>query len=252
MTEAVQAEHAVEAEEKGRHLPRVPTSLIVTLLGIGLSAWFLPALTQQWHDRQKVHELRVALGSQIAAATARALIQSNAELRRTVIRQEALQHVRDPSPEYVHLYFGEPEAAQARLGRLWLPDRIEIEAKLRAYFKSIDVIRAIRAYDTTMNELFWVVSHPSVKGIDPTASDKDFQAIAASLGLAPRELARVRASFRSPPNQSIDPSVWSASAFTRITEGVLKKENEFIARLDRSHVDGYSTTTHDLIRELVP
>src|SRR3954465_14347156 len=69
------------AEKKPRLLRRVPTSLIVTLLGIALTAWLLPAFTRQWDDRQKAHELKTALTSQIATATADALIRSKQELR---------------------------------------------------------------------------------------------------------------------------------------------------------------------------
>jgi hypothetical protein len=32
---------------------KVPTSLVVTLLGIALTAWLLPAVTRQWDDRQR-------------------------------------------------------------------------------------------------------------------------------------------------------------------------------------------------------
>jgi hypothetical protein len=72
MDKAVPAE-AGDAAGKKRLLRRVPTSLVVTLLGIALTAWLLPAITRQWNDRQKAHELKAAVVAQIAAATARAL-----------------------------------------------------------------------------------------------------------------------------------------------------------------------------------
>src|SRR5438874_375987 len=58
------------AEKKRRLLRRVPTSLLVTLLGIALTAWLLPAFTRQWDDRQKSHELAASLIGESAAANA--------------------------------------------------------------------------------------------------------------------------------------------------------------------------------------
>jgi hypothetical protein len=58
--------------------PRVPTPVVVTLLGIGLSAWLLPAITRQWGDRQKAHELKAALVTDIASASSRVLLGGEA------------------------------------------------------------------------------------------------------------------------------------------------------------------------------
>jgi hypothetical protein len=52
---------------------RIPTALLVTLVGLVLSAWLLPALTRQWDDRQKAHELKVSLSTAVATADARAM-----------------------------------------------------------------------------------------------------------------------------------------------------------------------------------
>src|SRR5258706_30058 len=73
MTEAAPAEQAVEAEKKKRLFHRIPTSLFVTLLGIALTAWLLPAFAHQRDDRQKAQEFKAALAAQIAAATADAV-----------------------------------------------------------------------------------------------------------------------------------------------------------------------------------
>jgi hypothetical protein len=59
MDEAAPPEAGTTAAEKKRPLlRRVPTSLLVTLLGIALTAWLLPAFTRQWDDRQKAQELQ--------------------------------------------------------------------------------------------------------------------------------------------------------------------------------------------------
>src|SRR3954468_13838267 len=84
MTEAVPAEQAAAAEKKRPLLRRLPTSLIVTLLGIALTAWLLPAFTRQWDDRQKVRELHAQFADQIAATTAKALSRGALVARRPI------------------------------------------------------------------------------------------------------------------------------------------------------------------------
>src|SRR5262245_62538084 len=56
-----------------RRLPRIPTSVVMTLLAIALPAWLLPAFTRQWDDRQQAHDLKAAITSDMATATAGAL-----------------------------------------------------------------------------------------------------------------------------------------------------------------------------------
>src|SRR4051812_20833160 len=73
MDEAAPGEAAAAAEKKRPLLRRVPTSLIVTLLGIALTAWLLPAIARQWDDRQKAHEIQAGLITDMASATARVL-----------------------------------------------------------------------------------------------------------------------------------------------------------------------------------
>ena len=58
------------AGKKRPLLRRVPTSLVVTLIGIALTAWLLPAFTRQWDDRQKAHELKASIVTDMASATA--------------------------------------------------------------------------------------------------------------------------------------------------------------------------------------
>src|SRR5690348_1063391 len=62
---------------------RVPTSLLVTLLGIALSAWLAPAITRQWEDRKKAQELKASLIAEMAVANARALAVAQGGLLRT-------------------------------------------------------------------------------------------------------------------------------------------------------------------------
>jgi hypothetical protein len=57
--------------------------VIVTLVGIGFSAWF-PAFTRQWDDRQKARELQAAVADSIAVATPSLSRQSTEYLGRAM------------------------------------------------------------------------------------------------------------------------------------------------------------------------
>src|SRR3982751_5368573 len=76
MDEAAPAAAGTAAEKRRPFLRRLPTSLVVTLLGIGLTAWLLPALTRQWDDRQKAQEVKAALVREMAGASARVIVGS--------------------------------------------------------------------------------------------------------------------------------------------------------------------------------
>src|SRR4051794_19460716 len=109
---------------------RVPTSLVVTVLGVALTAWLLPAFTRQWDDRQKAQELKASIASQIAAATADALVLSKKEQRRAAAFNRASLRSNTAST----LAFRRSESVASRLDDAWLLNSIKIEAKLRAYF----------------------------------------------------------------------------------------------------------------------
>ena len=51
------AEAAPESRKRSGRRVRIATSVVITLIGIALTAWLLPAFTRQWDDRQKVREL---------------------------------------------------------------------------------------------------------------------------------------------------------------------------------------------------
>jgi hypothetical protein len=250
MTEAAPAEQPVEAEKKKRLFHRIPTSLLVTLLGIALTAWLLPAFKQQWDDRQKALELKTALAAQIADATARALIRSNPAFR-TAGRL-------DPGKSISELTNGAKGAklleADARLNRLWLTDRIAIDAKLRAYFKSPDVVAALASYQNTMRALFSVATFPWAKYPNDPRMHQDFPPaeMARRLGVPTATLVNDLESVRNGLGDAFGNQLAAEVAFDDISNGVLKKENAFIDTIFEAHVDGYSTTAHDLIHNLIP
>lgn len=99
------------------HLVRrsIPKSLVIAVIGIGLSSWLIPAFTRQWDDRQKAGDLKAALVTQMATATGRAVLDA-----------QALSNVNPgtrPSP-----------AARAAAVKEWSVAALEVKARLGAYF----------------------------------------------------------------------------------------------------------------------
>src|SRR3954452_1663024 len=120
MAEAAPGEAAAAAEPKRPLLRRIPTSMLVTLLGIALTAWLLPAFTHQWDDRQKAQELKTGIVADMASETSRALIAGEAIWsRRKVDKEKALDD--------------------------WSVASLRLETRLRAYFGP-DVVSAWEIY----------------------------------------------------------------------------------------------------------
>ena len=62
-------EAPAEATRSRRWL-RVPKAVLITVLGLALSAWLIPAMTRQWDDRQREHELKAGVVADMASSTA--------------------------------------------------------------------------------------------------------------------------------------------------------------------------------------
>jgi hypothetical protein len=53
--------------------PRVPTSVVVTLLGAALTVWLGPAFTRQWEDRQDARDLQAGFAEHIVVSAFRTI-----------------------------------------------------------------------------------------------------------------------------------------------------------------------------------
>jgi hypothetical protein len=93
----------------------IPKSLVLAVIGIGLSSWLIPAITRQWDDRQKAGDLKAALVAEMATATGRAVLDAQAFTY-------APPDTR-PSP-----------SANAAAVKEWSVAALEIRARLDAYF----------------------------------------------------------------------------------------------------------------------
>jgi hypothetical protein len=235
--------------------------VVVTLVGIALTAWLLPAFTRQWDDRQKAQEVKSALVADMASASSRALTGGEpiwsggrADSRR-VLSDWGASSLRIETR--LRAYLG-PELVTAWQVDEWLVNRWnnghsgEAEAALRA---------AAYALSPTLTPL----SRFDRSGAPPVHLSKRMtDAIALvfvvgdaqdSPGLAPRFrgdfylegafVSRLRAYF---PARGLP----SAAQWPTAEWALVRLQAVIADEVLHSHVTGYSTTWHDLLHDLIP
>jgi hypothetical protein len=241
MAEAFPAEEAGAVEKKRSLLRRIPTSLLVSLLGIALTAWLLPAFTRQWDDRQKAREVKAAISTQVAVATAKSLTRSRQKLRVILAKPNGGE--------------GMFPGAYTNLAESWLEDSIEIEAKLRAYFEAPRLFAQLHAYNATMQTLFELATDPWTMWLYSHGADSNDTARhnAQQLGITTKQL-RDGLQYLTGETSSAFTAPGGANdyIFTGVVDGVLMKEQALIETISAAHIDGYSTTRKDLLHDLIP
>jgi hypothetical protein len=292
MSEAAPAAAGAAAEKKRRLLRRIPKSLVVTLLGIALTAWLLPAITRQWGDRQKAHELKAALIEDMAAATASTFQSGDALWTAvpicTAYDANILQWGDSSLPTSVFKCFrrGDRQLTKdsAKIDRPWALASSEIEARMRAYL-SPQVVAAwqvfawfMGAYDGS-RETHTTVAYGQLEFRAADQGGFDLGAAAAHdagtvLEVARRDniggildhdalhlaaFAHLKDKLRrydafSGPTRGAHPrpAQYLNVAFGDMAIALAAFEQEIALEVLNSHVRGYSTTTRDLFRDLVP
>jgi hypothetical protein len=202
-----------EAEPKLLRRPRVPTPVVVAVLGIVLGSWLLPAFTRQWDDRQKAGEVKAAIVAQIASATGRALLDAH---------QASMTSARAPSARGVI-----PPA-----GKEWSVANMEIRARLRAYFgaQAVDHWALVSQYVTS--SLSVAYRDPSGAAVIPNPW--------VSRTTSPR-LERLFSKFLS-----------GDQVFEGLELAILSEAESLTTSLLSMHVRGYSTTSRDFVDDLFP
>jgi hypothetical protein len=265
-------EAAPQAEPRRRTWWRVkiPTSVIVTLVGIALTAWLLPAFTRQWDDRQTAHDLQAGVVAQIASATGQAVVSAH---RTGTLAKD-------------------PATARKQAADAWLLESLAIEARLRAYFPS-DVVASWEVFSYFVNKLVgvptgeadaalvramkWMLGVPHTTVVFPLSF--------SALNHLPHDVAQDAAlqvivvrSFAKRKRVMADPSDLRYLD-TYIREVLTKNERRDVDHLRReavglplarwevtliefeqdvaalvlsAHPRGYSTTKRDLINDLLP
>jgi hypothetical protein len=230
MDEAAPAESGAAAEKKPPLLRRVPTPLLVMLLGVALTAWLLPAFTRQWDDRQKARDLKAGLVAEIASATSQALVQS---------REAKQRDFRRAIPNGTLAGFRGYE----RLEDSWLRQSIKIQSKLRAYLPH-KVLDTWRRYDNTVDGLF-VLAASHVGPVELQYFAK------YDLGV-PRAALKQDLVWLAATGTNRNVISNKESAFSEIMNGVEDREQAVSDAILAAHVAGYSTTMHDLVHDLMP
>ena len=258
-----------EKPARERRRIRVPTSVLVTLAGIALTAWLLPAFTRQWDDRQKAHDLQAEIVAAMASATAQAIVQT--DRAETVAQNRAV--------------------ARRQTADAWLLARLALEARLRAYFPA-EVVASWNVYSSFVDMLVgvsedqadapldraieWMLEVPST-AVWYEVEDRAHRhlpheiAIAATIHI---QVVRFLAKRKPPPltlllslptlddysRQSltnderieIDTSAADSMTFAQWGASLFRFEADVAALVLDANPVGYSTTRRDLLHDLLP
>jgi hypothetical protein len=192
----------------------IPKSLLLALLGIGLSSWLIPAITRQWDDRQKTGDLKAALVADMATVTGRAVLDAQA-------LSQAPEGNR-PSPAEIDASVKE-----------WSVGKLGIRARLDAYFGrgAVDAWAVLATYvDSTLSRAY---RHDDQDAVIPGR----WEDVAIPAG----------------PLQDAYSKYYSGHAVINdLATELLAQEDRVARSILAMKVRGYSTTWHDLLSDLVP
>lgn len=241
------------AASRLRRWTRIPKAVLVSLLGLTLTAWLLPALTRQWDDRQREHELKAAIVADMASSTARALVGGEAIWSGRLAKQ-----------------------GRMRIGDEWALSALEIEAQIRSYFPS-SVVASWEVYSWVVDRFIdadhvsaWAALQDAVNSqvsLDSRVSDAAAQLLVLgenTIGPVPefvaeggtdkknvRQLKRMLSSdiarYREQHETQSTLATWTA-----LERRVLGLEQAVADQILGSNAAGFSTTSRDLLNDLLP
>jgi hypothetical protein len=228
------AEPKAEPRKRSWWRVRIPTSVVVTFVGIALTAWLLPAFTRQWDDRQKAHELKADLQAQIASATARALTGG----------ESLISDVRTPR-------MAKPVAPVPTAVSKWSIDSLEIDSRLRSYFPA-NLRHAWEIYTVVMSRTVETAAGQEVafgSGPQPLSASEDPlpEDLLSAFEQAYSEFTRFFVHRRTFSREAI-----FAEYRGEVEPALVEAEQQFEAEVLSAHLTGYSTTPRDLIHDLLP
>jgi hypothetical protein len=247
--------------------------IIVTLVGVALSAWLLPAITRQWDDRQKAHDLKATLVAKMTSDTARTLEQERANLYRE-------------SVPFLNLKKASVTGLPATLPPIqteWAVASIGTDAKMQAFFPGTlelqqwtgyrELIDALLQWlggtqrwdwqfrDESDAELVDEIAHVEVltnvtkSGDIPSATTQGWlKRFVHTHGRLVRLVAQEQGGSL-PPRRAAEAAVLAKAQLAqyRSLENVLLAvETQITTGLLAAHPKGYSTTSSDFFHDLVP
>jgi hypothetical protein len=224
---------AVSATEKtalNRVRLRVPTSIVVTLLGTALTVWLAPALTRQWDDRQHARDLKAAIAAEMV--------------------NSAVRTIRDGEP--LAEGRGRYDVIRAR----WLETGLTVKVKQKAYFPTSIVERWKKVVQEV--EYFLIVSgdvaaahEESRQGRvrDPVGYRRD--RIRSALILMAPAPKQVNSATAAELLASDDPTA-RALGMDHVKSWTFAKVEGATDEVLSAHPSGFSTTRGDLLHDLFP
>ena len=198
----------------------------MTLVGIGLTAWLLPAFTRQWDDRQKAHELKTSLVTGMTAATAAVIVKS----------REAIEGSPTDTVEPL-----------SQISEAWQLASIQIEERFRSYLYGSGITDTWHNYSTLVN-------YTLARLMGRTAEAKGLHPAAVIL-IARIKRQQAARNFIASIDFVSDTSKDSLSRslkYADIQQTLLTIEEIVAVRVLAAHPSGYSTSFHDFIRDLIP
>jgi hypothetical protein len=223
---------------------RVPTSLVLTILGGALTILILPAFTRQWEERERALDLKASLVDEISTGTGRTL--ASAEVLFETFKGGEVGRRRGRWPES----FNRPSRG---VRRIWLLPKLKIEGRLRAYFAP-ELLDQWEDYDYAMLRFLEIaalegyINRYLQTADDNTVREGDFY-IRYWLSEIPMD-AEPRAGIRG-DLLNREPSQRRFGLFY-LERVMLDLEAAFTNSLLAAHPRGFSTTRRDLINDLLP
>jgi hypothetical protein len=221
------------------------------IAGVVVTAWFLPALSHQWDDRQRAREVQAAIVTKIGRATTEALVTSQA------LVAGRLPHTRRG---------GFNAQAFNTIDLNWERERAEIEAQLEAYFPSSDLPSLWRDYGQFVRDTYWLATDRCYRRPETVGRIEDLRLEFESVRdpkMLHENMNVLRDPFipdvpRCPPNQgelttfSLPTHRKRREAYYNAARAVLRERVRITRGVLRSHLAGFSTRPRDLLSDLVP
>jgi hypothetical protein len=237
--------------ERSRFRLRVPKALVLTVLGFALTAWLVPAMTRQWDDRQKEHELKAGVVADMGSVSARALLGG-----------EAVWSGQRPTA-----------SERKRFENEWELSALGLEARLRAYFAR-SVVTGWEVYAWAVDR-FMGAGSPAASAalqdavqsggrLDPGVADAVARLLAlrpdgrvpsfgksANTPISDGKNIPVLRKLLSPELQQYEETAPYAK-WTAFEKQLLDVEQAVADQVLHGHAAGFSTTPRDLMHDLLP
>jgi hypothetical protein len=257
---------ADSTREGPRRWLKTSRAALFTVLGLAVTAWLIPAMSRQWDDRQKEHDLKAAIVADMSSATARA-----------VVGGEAIWSAAEDPPRHAPM----KPAQLSQIGDQWALSALAIDARLRSYFPDASVVagwelyawavdRFIKGTDVSMS----VALQDAVDNgrLDPGVANATAQLLLEgesnpggaepSFGVVEQSdtpltdeqsLAELKRVMLAPYiKQDRQATRKKAYRWTALERSLLDLEQAVAAQVVHAHASGFSTTPGDLLHDLLP